>query len=221
MDSLALPSVASNRASLREELEALPTDTLKKQLSNTLGLTARHLMRLAVIVAVLEDRGEDLSALKNGFLSVLRKIATGELLPDLVVLFAADPHKIQTAAKLPVEEQREILSGRRSIPDRKRSSTRSSGSVGRIPEPTAGCNAPNPLRNIAAAGNPRDVAETAAELVLACKNPSEAAAFLIAALERAGVSVGESRKVELPKPPPTRPPGYWLDRTKFDEADSD
>lgn len=185
MDSLVLRSAPAARLTMIEELSALPTAELRGELAKALGLTAANLLRLAVIVSILEDRGEDMAAFKGGFLDILRKIARGDLLPDIVVLFSAEPEKIKRAGALPIEGQREIVEGRRIVPDRKR--TRSYGpEVGRLPDP-AGSTLPNVFHKMGSQGNPRDVGETAAEMVLACQSPKDAAQHLLAALRKAGV----------------------------------
>lgn len=176
MGSLVLPS---DRLSLKEQLDSLPTAELKRELAGLLALTASNLLRLAVIVSILEDRGEDMTALKGGFLDILRKIACGQLLPDLVILFSGDPAKIQKAASMPLEDQREVASGRKAIPDRQRH-RRNDGPPER---PTL----PNVFRSMGENGSPRDVGETAAEMILACKSPTDAARHLLSVLTRAGV----------------------------------
>lgn len=169
VDSLALPSVL---AQLRSDLENESTDALKKLLSDLLGLTADNLLRLAVVVNILEERGEDMSALKGGFLDILRKIASGQLLPDLVVLFAGEPAKIVRASKMPIPEQRKILNGKTTIPDKKPNQHRPN-----IYEP-------RPIANIIEHGTPREIGERAAGMVVACKRPSDAVIFLLAELRK-------------------------------------
>jgi hypothetical protein len=93
------------------ELRGLTTEQLKHELVDRLGLTAQSLLRTACLVAVLEERGEDLSGLKIGLLNHLRKIATGKLLPEIVVQFAGNSKLINRISELSITDQRRILAG--------------------------------------------------------------------------------------------------------------
>lgn len=193
MGLLALPS--ERRLTLKEELESLTTERLKYELSSLLGLTAQNLLRLAMVVAVLEDRGEDLSAIKGGFLDLLRKIACGELLPDLVIFFASQPEKLRKASGLPTEQQQEIVNGRKSIPDRARkpasprepTEAELEALIAQQKQALPAWWNKESVREMGAVGSPKDVGETAAEMVMACQSPKEAAAHLMAALRATGL----------------------------------
>jgi hypothetical protein len=76
-----------------DDLSVLSTVELRQELIKSLGITADNLVRLAWIVRLLEEKGEDLSDLKLGLLTHLRKIAYGQVLPELVVRFASSPHR--------------------------------------------------------------------------------------------------------------------------------
>jgi hypothetical protein len=96
-------------------LSAMGTDQLRKELSRAIELTARNLMRLALIVRALEERGEDLSDLKLGLLSYLRQIAYGSVLPEVVVRFAESPSLVKAIAALPAPDQARLAAGE-SVP---------------------------------------------------------------------------------------------------------
>ena len=68
-------------------------------------------MRLALITQELEKRGEDLSAIKMGLLPLLRQIACGKLLPQIVVMYAGEPAAIRKIATFSLLEQEAIASG--------------------------------------------------------------------------------------------------------------
>lgn len=107
-----LPAVPTGRGG--EELRALAalgTAQLRAELSRALERTAAHLMRLALIVRVLEERGEDLSDLRLGLLPYLRQIAYGRILPEVVVRFAESPALVRTIAALPPPDQRRLAAG--------------------------------------------------------------------------------------------------------------
>ena len=94
-----------------KKLNDLPTDRLKDELGKSLQLTSNHLVRLATIVRVLEERGEDLSELRIGLLGYLRRIAYGQVLPEVVVRYAEFPLLIQRIAALPLPEQQRLGAG--------------------------------------------------------------------------------------------------------------
>ena len=97
---------------LTAEIEAFTTQQLRVELARGLQLTAQHFVRLALIVKVLESRGEDLSSLKVGsLLHHLRRIACGQMLPELLVRFAATPLLIAKVGCLPITDQQQIAAG--------------------------------------------------------------------------------------------------------------
>lgn len=88
-------------------LSGLSDVELDLELSSSLEITANALLRLAIILKIKEDRGHDLSQLKIGMIEHLRRIATGQLLPEVVVRWADRPSVIRRLAKLTIDEQRE------------------------------------------------------------------------------------------------------------------
>ena len=93
------------------ELKAKTTEHLKQLLAEQLSLTVQSLVKLAWIVRILEERGEDLSDLRVGLLNYLRLIAYGQVLPEVVVRFAANPMVIQKISALPEPDQRRLAAG--------------------------------------------------------------------------------------------------------------
>lgn len=98
-------------AAQRAELQQLTTDELRDQLAAHLQLTAEHMLRTALVVRELEERGEDLTDLKLGLLPYLRRIAHGQVVPELVVRYAGFPALIQRLSSFPLPEQRKIAAG--------------------------------------------------------------------------------------------------------------
>lgn len=94
-----------------EDLTSLDSEGLRRELSRSLGMTAEHLMRLAWIVRLLEERGEDLSDLRIGLLTYLRKIAHGQLVPEAIVRFGESPLVLQQVASLPLPDQLKLAAG--------------------------------------------------------------------------------------------------------------
>lgn len=91
------------------ELRAMSNDQLIAALAETMGQTAEKMARLAAIVAVLEDRGVDLSSLKMGMMDQLRLIAHGQLLPEVAARFLAQPMLLSRIAALPLSDQQELV----------------------------------------------------------------------------------------------------------------
>lgn len=104
------------REQITAQLRELTTEQLRQDLADRLGLTAESLLRTACLVAILEERGEDLSGLKIGIVHHLRRIAQGELLPEIVVRFAGNARSICQIGELPVAQQQRILDGTDPVP---------------------------------------------------------------------------------------------------------
>lgn len=104
---LAADSIEATAA----ELAAMDSETLRRELAEGLRLTARHLLRLALIVRTLEERGEDLSDLRIGLLGHLRRIAHGQILPEIVVRYAESPALLRRIETLPMPDQRRLAKG--------------------------------------------------------------------------------------------------------------
>jgi hypothetical protein len=176
---------------LRAAAANRPTDELKAELARLLGFTAENLLRLAVVVAELESRGEDLSDLKIGLLPLLRSIAAGTLLPEVVVRFAGQPRALKAVGALPLDEQRRFASGERA-PDLPKPFRNAGGGLRPPFAPRAGGGDSDPAPAfdgpaVAAAGNPKDVGELAAEMVLRCPDRGAALRGLADRLAADGV----------------------------------
>ncbi len=89
-------------------LDLMSTAELKAELANVLTITASSLVRAAAIVRVIESRGESLAQFKSGLIGYLRKIAHGQLLPEVVAVFVGHP-ALKRIAQLPEPDQRRCL----------------------------------------------------------------------------------------------------------------
>lgn len=92
-------------------LSSLGNAALRDELVRCMSDTASHLLRLAAIIRVLEERGENLSDLKIGMVRHLRRIAYGQILPEVVVRFGSSTMLIDKIGSLPLPDQRRIASG--------------------------------------------------------------------------------------------------------------
>lgn len=93
------------------DIEAADTESLKERLTTLLARTADDLRQMAAIVGELERRGEDLSALRLGIIDHLRRIASGQLLPEIVVRFSGFPQMLRIACHLPLADQQKLAAG--------------------------------------------------------------------------------------------------------------
>lgn len=176
---------------LKSSVAHASTPELKSELARLLGFTAENLVRLAIITAELEKRGEDLSELKIGLLPLLRQIALGKLHPQIVVMFAGEPMMLRDIGKLPLFQQQEIVDGTRSaiakriVNDDDPIRSQGQGTRHVVEKETIkdspACNAPN-LRSIAANSHAKDVADMAAELIVNHKYPDVVFKELLMAL---------------------------------------
>lgn len=108
---MPLPAPVNDAPPPPPDLAGLTSDTLRAMLSKSLERTARELTRLAWIVRILEERGEDLADLRIGLLSYLRQIAYGQVLPEVVVRFGSAPTLVRAIAALPSPDQRRLADG--------------------------------------------------------------------------------------------------------------
>lgn len=95
------------------ELYSLSREQLREALAESLGRTAIELVRLAWIVRLLEERGEDLTDLKLDLIPTLRLIAYGQLSPELVVRHGHSGPMMRVARGLPLPDQERLARGER------------------------------------------------------------------------------------------------------------
>lgn len=95
-----------------QDLTHESTAELKERLSSILATTASGLRDMAAIVAELESRGEDLSGLRIGMIDHLRRIACGQLLPEVVVRCAGQPRMLAIASRLTIDDQKKLAEGK-------------------------------------------------------------------------------------------------------------
>lgn len=106
-------STAVGIEALRAKVATWSVDALREELANQLALSVENITMLAVIISELEARGDDLSAFKMGLLPILRKVACGEIVPEIVVQYADRPAVMKSIARLHPEEQKLIASGQK------------------------------------------------------------------------------------------------------------
>lgn len=87
------------------ELNEMTNDSLVRLIRDQLGITVKALVTVAAAIRILEERGVDVGELKLTMLGHLRRIAHGQLLPELVVRFQGHPRLLSMAAALPMPDQ--------------------------------------------------------------------------------------------------------------------
>lgn len=90
-------------------LAKLDTAELKEELAKSMRITGEHLLRMAAIVRILEDRGEDLRDIRYGIVGYLRRIACGQVLPEVVAKFQGAPMLLSRISHLPLPDQHRIV----------------------------------------------------------------------------------------------------------------
>lgn len=94
-----------------ETYDSWDTDVLLEALANGLARTAREMLQMALMVQELERRDVDMAGLRLGLRNHLRKIACGQLLPEVAVQFAGSDQLITSIGNLPLNDQRQLVDG--------------------------------------------------------------------------------------------------------------
>lgn len=98
-------------AGILAELNTLSSEELRRQLTVSLNVTAQQLLRMAAIVRILEERGDDLSDIRGALPGYLRRIAYGQMLAEVVVRFADSQQLVKRISQLPIPDQRRLAAG--------------------------------------------------------------------------------------------------------------
>lgn len=165
---------------LRAGMAHLTAEQLRADFEKGLRIARDQLIRLAAVLTELDSRGETVEGNKD-LLKMLRRIASGELLPEVVVQFAGSPTVMRRVGRLPVKEQEEALAT--DAEDIRQDLLRTYSHKARGPNSSA-CGEELPsLTSMAAHASPGDVAEMCMELVNAAEDPRAVAERLLPQLE--------------------------------------
>lgn len=91
------------------DLTTMSISELHDQLKICMSDTAKQIRRMADIVKALEDRGEDMSNLRIGMLSYLRRIASGQVDEQVITRYSSLPTLVHRISSLPINDQRKII----------------------------------------------------------------------------------------------------------------
>lgn len=84
---------------------------LRKLLLDLLGFTVNHVILMAAAVRRLDELGDDLSDVQIALLPQIRRLAYGQIVPELLVRLQGNPTLITRASGLPLPDQRRIAEG--------------------------------------------------------------------------------------------------------------
>lgn len=91
------------------DLGTMTTEQLHDELVRSLSVTVGQVVRMAEIVRLLEERGEDLSDLRIGLIGYLRRIAYGQVLPEIIVRYHGLGTLLSRAAAMPIPDQERLI----------------------------------------------------------------------------------------------------------------
>jgi hypothetical protein len=94
-----------------QELEAMDNTDLLGELQRATAATASNLVYMAQIWKLLEGRGMDMAPFRNGLLRFLPMIASGEVIPEVVIKLAGNMTLLGKVGKLPPERQKALANG--------------------------------------------------------------------------------------------------------------
>lgn len=84
---------------------------LREEYLNCAGDFVGSIIRLSIIVRRLEELGDDLSDMEISILPELRRVAYGQVAPELLVNLQGKSQLLRRVSNLPMPEQRKIASG--------------------------------------------------------------------------------------------------------------
>jgi len=166
------------------EIDTMPnvsdwtTERLKECLARGFLVIRSRMLEMAACLQELESRGEKVDGDKF-MIRLLRKMAQGELLVDVVVRFAGRPYTMASVARLPVDEQQQLLG--KTDAEVEKQFHRPKGH--KHPPEKCQSTAPN-LFGIAANASPGDVAEMIMKIIEKSRDPKAVAEKLIPQLQR-------------------------------------
>ncbi len=99
----------------QQEYASYSVEKLKAELLRLMNFSVENLIRMASIVSELDGRGVLMGGMNISIMPMLRAIARGRLLPDIVVKFSGEYDKIKRAGRLTIREQQEIASGSKEL----------------------------------------------------------------------------------------------------------
>lgn len=106
-------SITIDLAAIESDLRPKSSGDLKKMFVESVGRASEFIARAAIIIKLLDERGEhiDIPATSKG---IYRKIAEGQVLPELFFLFSSSP-VCRAVTNLPLPDQRRLVNNPRQV----------------------------------------------------------------------------------------------------------
>lgn len=95
-----------NLTDIEAELRPLDTPKLLDVLAESMGNAAMWIARAAICVKLMEERGEPLVGIHQ--LSLLRKVASGQILPEVVLAYGESPAR-EIILQCPLPDQKKLI----------------------------------------------------------------------------------------------------------------
>jgi len=99
-------NVVINLVDIEAELRPMDTPKLRNVLAESIGNAAMWIARAAVSVKLMEERGEPLVGTPQ--LSLLRKVASGQVLPEAVLAYGESPAR-HIVLQAPLQDQQKLV----------------------------------------------------------------------------------------------------------------
>ncbi len=93
------------------EVRAMTPAQRREELGMGFRLIAERLVRMAAVLRIMEELGEQFDPKELPYLSELRRIAYGQLLPEAFCRFVEREHVLRAVGKLTIPEQKRLASG--------------------------------------------------------------------------------------------------------------
>jgi len=101
-----LKKIIIDLQAIEAELRPMNSDRIREVFVESSGKAAECIARAAICVKLLEERGESLHGIPQ--IRTLRRVASGQVLPDLVWTFAESPGRDEIM-RAPLPDQRKIV----------------------------------------------------------------------------------------------------------------
>lgn len=93
-------------------LNGMEVGELEEDIGGDMADISNRFLLLAVKVAIYERKGGDLQKLRLHYLSLYRKVGSGQVHPDVVTKFIGNPTLIKKVVSLPMPDQERLVSGK-------------------------------------------------------------------------------------------------------------
>ncbi len=93
------------------EIRDMTPEQRREELRTGFRIIAGHIVRMAAVLRVMEEKGEQFDRKELPYLNELRAIAYGQLLPEAFCRFVEREHVLRAVRRLPPTEQKRLAAG--------------------------------------------------------------------------------------------------------------